>query len=228
MSIGQNHIVAKLEKNSKAIDGQRLARVIAKKNKEGNYECEHLTESKAISIPIINGAFTEGELKMLQPHIIGMIANAQDELIRECIINGATSINDAQISIAECIKYLDDSAKGNRITSEYMQKWFVDTYTEPAMEFICTAICKYDANQLSQEQVLSIEKRVNVLRDMFAGWASPKYSPDIPKCKAMRKFGEFLGSDNWDARMQAIQDKVIATQKKKEEELSMDALGFAE
>lgn len=227
MSIGQNHLVSKLEKNSKAIDGQRLARVIAKKGKDGNYENANLNESKAISIPMI-AALDAVQLQSLMPHILGMVCNAQDEIIRECIIAGATSINDEQISIAECIKYLDDSAKGGRITSEFMQNWFVETYGDPAMEFVCNAVCKFDANALTPDQVIAIEKRVNVLRDMFAGWASPKYSPDIPKCKAMRKFGEYLGSENWDARMQSIQAKAIAVQEKKEQELSMDALGFAD
>lgn len=228
MSIGENHVVSKLEKNSKAMEGQRIARVIAKKNKEGNYESEHLKESKFLSIPVISGTFTEGELRALQPHIVGMIANAQDEIIRERVAMGATSINDAEISVGECIKYLDDSAKGNRITSEYMQKWFVDTYTEPAMEFIC-AISKFDVGNLSQEQVNVIEKKVNVLKDMFAGFASPKYSPDIPKCKAMIKFGEFLGGeDNKDERIKNCIAKAVKIKEEKEKELSMDALGFGE
>lgn len=225
MSIGQNHVFSKLEKNSKALDGQRLSRVIAKKNKEGNYESEHLKESKAISIPVI-AAIAENELKALMPHIVGMVANAQDEIIRELVLGGATSVNDEQISIGECIKYLDDSAKGNRVTSEFMAKWFGETYADPAMEFICNVVCKFNGDDLSQEQVNTIEKRTNVLRDMFAGFASGKYSPDIPKCKAILKFGEFIGKDNWDARMQAIQDKTAKIKAEKEEALNMDALGF--
>jgi hypothetical protein len=226
MSIGQNHVFSKLEKNSKALEGQRLARVIAKKNKQGEYESEHLVESKCISIPVVNPEFTPGQLNALQPHIVGMIANAQDEIIRELLLNGSSSVNDAQIAIDECIKYLDDASKGNRITSEYMQKWFGEVYSEPAMEFICNVICKFDPNELTADQAGVIEKKSNVLRDMFVGFASPKYSPDIPKCKAMIKFGEFLGGDNWDERMKNIQSKVAKVKAEKEAELSMDALGF--
>lgn len=228
MSIGQNHVFSKLEKNSKAIDGQRLARVIAKKNKEGNYESEHLQESKCISIPVI-AELSQSQLTALMPHVIGLVANAQDEIIRELLITtGATSINDAQISIEECVKYLDDSAKGNRVTSEYMQKWFSETYEEPAYEFICVEVCKYNPNDLSEAQSATLEKKFNILRDMFAGFASGKYSPDIPKCKAILKFGEYLNKDNWDARMTNVQEKTAKIKAEKEEALSMDALGFAD
>lgn len=228
MSIGQNHVVNKLEKNSKALAAdQRLIRVIAKKNKEGNYESANLTESKCISVPVISPEFSQSQLSALQVHIVGMLANAQDEIVRELIIEkGISSVNDAEIGIDECIKYLDDSAKGNRITTEYMQKWFMDTYYEPAVEFICKAVCKFDDADLSTEQVEVIEKKVSVLRDMFAGWASPKYSPEIPKCKAMIAFGSFVTPDNFDARMQSIQDKAAKVKKLKEEELTNDALGF--
>lgn len=227
MSIGSNHVVNKLEKNSKAIDGQRLARVIAKKNKEGNYESEHLQESKCISIPVIQ-SISESQLRAAMPHIIGLFANAQDEIIRELIINGQSSVNDAQISIEECIKYLDQSASGGRVTSEYMQKWFNEVYIEPAMEFITTEVCKFNPDNLTSAQVEVIEKRCNVLRDMFAGFASGKYSPDIPKCKAILKFGEFLSQDNWDERMKAIQAKTANIKKEKEDALNMDALGFGD
>lgn len=226
MSIGENHVVNKLEKNSKALDQQRLIRVIAKKNKEGNYESEHLKESKCISVPVIQGEFSESQLKALQPHIVGILMNAQDEIVRELIVQGGiTSVHDNQISIAECIKYLDDSAKGNRITSEYMTKWFADTYFDPAAEFICE-LCKFDPKEISTAQETVITQKINTLASMFAGFASPKYSPDIPKCKAMLKFAEYLGEENWDDRMKALKEKVEKIKTEKEKELSMDALGF--
>jgi hypothetical protein len=228
MSIGSNHIVSKLEKNSKALPEQRLTRVIAKKNKDGEYESPNLVESKCVSVPVVN-SLSEMQIKALMPHICGMVQNAQDEIIRELIIaSGISSVNDAQISVEECIKYLDDSAKGNRVTSEYMQKWFTETYGEPAMEFICVQICKFDPEQLSTDQASTIEKRCSVLRDMFAGFGSGKYSPDIPKCKAILKFGEFLTKENWDSRMSVIQEKTTKIKKEKEDALNVDALGFGE
>lgn len=227
MSIaGTNHVVNKLEKTSKAMEGQRLARVIAKKNKSGEYESEHLTESKCISIPIIKAEFTNEQLVQLSPHITGMLMNAQDELIREKILQGGcTSVNEEEISIGKCIQFLDESAKGNRVTNEYMVKWFTDTYAEPATEFI-VALCKFDPESLTDDQLQVVDQKTNVLASMFAGYASGKYSPDIPKCKAMIKFGEYLGSENWDDRMKVLIEKSVKIRDEKMNEMSMDALGF--
>jgi hypothetical protein len=228
MSIGTSHVINKLEKNSKALPLQRLARIIAKKNKDGDYESEHLKESKCISVPMLQPQFTPEQINAIAPHIVGMLESAQDSIIRDLIItDGVSSIHENQISFDECVKYLDDSAKGNRVTSEYMNKWFFDTYGEPALEFICTQVCKFDPEELTADQSNVIEKRSNVLASMFAGFASGKYRPDIPKCKAIAKFGEWLGGEeNWDSRMKNIQEKTAKIRKELEDALSMDALGF--
>jgi hypothetical protein len=224
-NISNRHNVAKLEKNSKALSGQRMARVIAKKNKDGQYESANLVESKFVSLPVIAG-FTQEQLTALTPHIMGLVNDAQDAIVRDAIIeSGATSIADELISVDACIAYLDDAAKGNRVTGEYLAKWFTETYLDAAMQFVC-AMAKFDAESLTQDQIAMIEKKCNVLRDMFAGFASGKYSPDIPKCKGMIKFGEFVGVDNQDARMQNFLAKAVKIKTEKELELNSDALGF--
>lgn len=227
MSIGSTHVISALKKDSKPLPEQRLARVIAKKNKDGDYESAHLQESKCVSIPILSEEFSVEQIKAIAPHIVGMLESAQDAIVRDLIITeGITSVHEDQISFGECVKYLDDSAKGNRVTSEYMQKWFFEVYGEPALEFICVQVCKFDVEKLSSDQSVVIEKRSNVLASMFAGFASGKYRPDIPKCKAIAKFGEYLQEENWDARMKNIQEKTAKIRKELEDALSMDALGF--
>lgn len=226
-NISNRHNVAKLEKNSKALSGQRMARVIAKKNKEGQYESANLVESKFVSIPMMDSqSINDAQFIALQPHINAMLQNAQDELIRDAIVqNGAITITDEDISVDACIKYLDDSAKGNRVTGEYLAKWFTETYLEAAMQFVC-AMSKFDAESLSADQEIVVMQKCNTLSSMFAGFASGKYSPDIPKCKGMIKFGEFVGVDNQDARMQNFLSKAVKIKTEKELELACDALGF--
>lgn len=226
-NVSQMHSVQKLEKNSKALSGQRMSRVIAKKGKNGEYESSNLTESKFVSIPLIT-EFSADQLNALKPHIIGLVMGAQDAIIRDRIISeGISSVHENEIAIDKCIAYLDDEAKGNRVTGAYLQQWFTDTYYEQAAEFVCTS-AKFDPNALTQEQINVIEKKVNVLRDMFAGFASPRYKPEIPQCKAMIKFGEFITTDNCDARMSNFITKATTVKKEREDEMSMDALGFAE
>jgi hypothetical protein len=224
-NISNRHNVQKLDKASKALSGQRMARVIAKKNKDGQYESVNLVESKFVSIPAI-GPISDEQFKALEVHVQSMLMDAQDQLIRdEIVTNGATSIGDEQISIDACIAYLDDAAKGNRVTGEYLAKWFTETYLDAAMQFVCAAM-KFDAENLTQDQAEAIAKKCNVLNSMFAGFASGKYSPDIPKCKGMIKFGEFVGVDNQDARMQNFLAKAVKIKAEKEAELNSDALGF--
>ncbi len=226
-NVSNTHNVAKLEKNSKAFTGQRVARVIAKADKQGNYPSEHLKESKFVSVPTISPEFTGIQLTSLSAHIVGMLNDAQDSIIRDRVIDGATSINDDEISVDACIKYLDDAAKGNRISGEFISKWFMDTYADSAVEFIAT-LCQFEgpADQYSIEQLKTIETKVNVLSSMFAGFASGKYSPAIPQCKAMIKFGEFLTADNQDPRMLNYIAKAVEHKTKRENEMSADALGF--
>jgi hypothetical protein len=225
-NIGNTHLVQKLEKQSTALSGQRMARVIAKKNKDGSYESANLSESKFVSVPLIT-ELAPNQISVLMPHVLKMIWDVQDSIIRELIVNdGITSVHDDQISVDAVSVFLDESAKGSRITTEYLAKWFTESYLEAAMQFVCV-MSKFDPDTLTPEQEQVIEKKCAVLRDMFTGWASPRYSPDIPKCKGMIKFGEFLGEVvNDDARMSAYLKKAQEVKEVKEKELSCDALGF--
>lgn len=226
--ISNRHTVLTLDKTSKALSGQRLARVIAKKNKDGEYESPNLTESKCVSIPRLENP-TQEQLTAMMPHIVGMLSDVQDNLIRECIIKtGASEVSDDEISVDACIRYLDSDSSGGRITSAYLAQWFTDTYSESAYQFIAH-MCKFgdDFNSYTDAQLDVIEKKTNVLRDMFAGYASGKYAPDMPKCKAMIKFMEFCGgTDAVDSRMSMY---AVRTQKRLDElmaDTSIEALGF--
>jgi hypothetical protein len=228
-NVSDRHTIETLDKKSKALTGQRLARIIAKADKNGMYQSANLTVSKCVSIPKLTIAdFTPDHINALMPHLVSMIQDRQDDVIRDKIITeGITSIADADISIDACIKFMESNAGSGRLSTEYLQEWFTEVYADASYEFI-GALCKFgdDPNQYTEDQLNVIEQKSNVLRDMFAGFASGKYMPDMPKCKAMLKFGEFVGADNQDARMQSYiaraqkqLDKLIA-------ETSADALGF--
>jgi predicted transcriptional regulator len=88
----------------------------------------------------------------LTPHIVGLVNDAQDALIRDAIIENGATIIDEEISVDACIAYLDDAAKGNRVTGEYLAKWFTETYLDAAMQFVC-AMSKFDAESLTPDQI---------------------------------------------------------------------------
>lgn len=226
MSHSNRHQFQALTKASKPLSGQRLARVIAKAQKDGSYH-PNLTESLCISIPMLTQTEAESHITALMPHIVGMLMDAQESIIKELRIDsGCTEIADESISVAACVAYLDESARGNRVTSEYLAEWFKESYSLHAAQFIA-AMMKWgdDFDSLSADQVAIIESKTNVLASMFTGFASGKYSPDIPKCKAILKFGEFLAGET-DSRMDAILAKTLRIKEERERELSSDALGF--
>lgn len=236
--ISNRHQIVLMDKKSKAMNGQRLVRIIAKAasaplgdnwvKKESGFYNPHLTASMCVSVPHIELSDVQAQITALLPHIGVMLESVQDSIIGELRKeSGTDGINDAEISVAACIAYMESENKGNRVTSEYLAKWFEDTYSLAAAEFIAT-MCGFseDCNNWTPDQVVVIETKSRAIRDMFAGFASGKYSPDIPKCKAMIRFCEFIGAESLDVRMVTYRDKAVKIKSEKEKELSVDALGF--
>lgn len=226
MSHSNRHQFVKLEKNTKPFTGQRIARVIAKADKEGKYS-EHLTESLAVSIPVLAVSDLSEHLSSLMPHLLGLVHDTQDKIISELRKqDGRSEISDDDISVKSVIEYLDSSVGGSRVTSEYLQEWFKETYSVQAAEFIIV-MCKWSETleTLTVEQQGVVEQKINVLSGMFAGFASGKFKPQIPQCKAMVKFAEFV-ADSADARLISFAERAARIQKERELELSADALGF--
>jgi hypothetical protein len=228
MSIGTTHLFSVLDKKSTALEGQRGMRLIAKADADKNYPAPHFCKSLFASVPVISDDAIIDAFPALITYVRSMILEpAQNAIAREYAIEdaGHTSINDAQINVAACLQWLEAESKGDRITKEVVQKWFLDTYEEMAGEYIALAL-KWDVENISQEQNKVLDQKINVLRDMFAGWCGGKYSPDMQKLKAMVKFAEFIGPDNMDARMKNYSDKATKMLAEKESELSANALGF--
>lgn len=220
MSIVSNvHQFAPLTKDSKALSGQRLVRLIAKANKDGSYPSPHLTKSLCVSVPVVGQDDVVSVIDQLIPHVIGMVKDAQDSIIREWRIEyGREEIPESEFSINQVVAYLDENAAGDRVSSEYLQEWFTDLYATIAAEWI-SAQLKVDSS------AAVVAQKVTVLRDMFAGFSSPKYSPPIPKLKAMIRFCQVAG-DSADSRLSGYHDKCASLLRKKEAELSDNSLGF--
>ena len=220
MSVISNvHSFVKLDKDAKPAMGQRLVRLIAK----GAAKHHNLSESLAVSIPRVTQDDVADCIDRLLPHVVGMVQDAQDKMIREIRIeSGRDEIHDDQISMSEVIAFLDATAAGDRVSSEYLEQWFAEEYRDVAIRYIADAIGA-DLNA-SGDVPEAVTQKYNVLASMFAGWSSNKYSPNIPKLKAMIRFSESVSE--CDSRMAAMIAKCRAMLVKKEAELAEDALGF--
>jgi hypothetical protein len=225
-AISNRHQFVKLDAKSKPYAGQRLVRVIAKKSKDGTYG-PNLKESMCVSVPGVTMSEVTQAIDSLMPHIVRMVEDAQDSIVCELRKeSGADTVGDDEIALDKVIAYLDAVAKGNRVTSEYLGKWFEDTYALAAAEFISLA-CRFgsDPEAWTPDQVRVVETKTNVLSGMFIGWSSGKYSPDIPKLRAMVKFVEFVG-EGADSRLCVYGEKAGKMLETKLAEVSEDALGF--
>lgn len=212
------HSFVKLDKDAKPAMGQRLVRLIAK----GAQKHPNLNESLAVSVPRVTQDEIADVIDRLLPHVVGLVQDTQDKIIRDWRIEfGREAIPESEFSVDECIAYLDATAAGDRVSTEYLQEWFMDEYKEVAIAYICNAM-QLDHGPDNVPDVAL--QKCNILRDMFAGFSSPKYSPPIPKLKAMIAFAGSVSE--LDTRMSAMVTKAKAMLQKKEAELAEDALGF--
>lgn len=209
-----------LDKKSAALSGQRLIRLIAKKSKDGTYENSNLQGSLCVSVPHVAEGDVIDAIDKLLPHVVAMVKDTQDKIVREWrITHGRSEIPGEVFDVPSVIRWLDDNATSDRFTTEYLQEWFMADYADVAHQFIRSAI-----DGAAQE---IIDAKTNVLRDMFAGFASGRYSPNIPQCKAMIRFAQFASDKGGICgRMDGFYQKCEEIKAKKEAELSDNALGF--
>lgn len=219
-NVSNVHQFAPLTKDSKPLNGQRLVRLIAKKTKAGTYESENLAGSHCVSIPHIAEDDIVANIDKLLPHVVSMVKDTQDKIIREWrILHGRNEIPESEFDIASVIGWLDANATSDRFTTEYLQEWFMTEYADTAAAFIRRAI------DGAADEIIAA--KVSVLRDMFAGFAGARYSPAIPVCKAIIRFGDYCSENGViDSRMDTFVGKTREILEKKEQELASDALGF--
>lgn len=217
-----NHSFVTLDKNTSALTGQRLVRLIAKSARGTDKPSNpNLVHSLAVSIPYVTMDEVVNVIDKLIPHVIGMVQDTQDKIIREYRLeSGNETINQSLIDVNAVIAWLDSSATGERVSKEYLQDWFTSEYEDITKQWI---------NQIAGGELNEdiVTQKTNLMRDMIAGWASPKYSPNIPSLRAQIRFmSACVENEVSDTRMNGILDKAKTMLDKKEKELSTDALGF--
>lgn len=219
--VSTSHAFTQLTKDSAPMSGQRLVRLIAKASRDGKYPSPHLTESLCVSVPRLTQEEVIESIDRLIPHLVRMCEGVQDKLVREYRIeSGRDDVHQDIFGMSQVIAYLDADSLGDRVTREYLAEWFIGSYGDVARDWINTV----SGGALAEDIVSS---KCDVLRDMIAGWASPKYSPPIPALRASIRFIDHcVAGDVCDSRMAGIREKCVRMLERKENELSADALGF--
>lgn len=187
MSIGTSHVFNVLDKSSKPIDGQRLVRLIAK----GENKSPNLSGSMCISIPVVTAEEVVGHIEALLPYVVGMVQDTQDKIIREYRIeSGASDMHENLFDVPHVVEWLAANATGERVTREYLARWFTEDYGEVAHEWIRTL----KSSEGATPEV--IERKFNVIRDMVASFADARTKHSKPQCKAVLAFAEVVECDS--------------------------------
>lgn len=171
MSIGNCHTVnAFVAGTSKAMDGQRLAKVGYKKTKDN----PNPLKSVCVSVPMIDTPFTAEQIEKLQDHIVAMVEKAQDGIIRGLYEAnpGLMSVGDDEITIEKCIEFLEMEETGGRLTIEKINAWFVDSgLSEKLTEFLRMNGAKKLSGEALEKAVI---QSLNGYKGMIAGLSGGK------------------------------------------------------
>lgn len=143
MSIISNrhNVVAFESGKSKPFQDQRLAKVGYKTStdKVTKKEIPAKFPSVCASIPEISG-WTEQQNQRLRPYFVTLLEDTQDKIFRslyESSDGSLSNIGDDDLSIDQCISYLESEATGDRLTKEKIGEWFDSSLRDNLTVVIC-------------------------------------------------------------------------------------------
>lgn len=211
-NISSTHTITSFDsKTSKAYEGQRLAKIIYKilKDKDGK-ELPKKFESVCVSIPPVASAVIIDNIAAFVPYLRDWYADKQDAIIRARYELGATSISDEQINASAVLEYLEEEAKGGRLTKDDVIIWFKDSLADTLAVAFADKLGM--SNTPSAQEEIRIEQMVAVYRDKFAALAGGKtqYAKDI--AIKLQKALELADSNPLTDRFTARLDKMINTE----------------
>lgn len=185
-------------KTSKAFDGQRLIKVIYKTVRKGE-NAGTRKDSKCVSIPA-DVVLDDDTYSAFEPHILSLYKDTQDSIIRYLVDAGATEIQDAQIDSKAVLLWLEEEAKGNRLTREAVTIWFNASMADLLTVAFGDKLGVSDTP--TESQVKQIDVAVGVYRDKFAGLAGGKTSYDKETSVKLLKVLELVEENEITAKFQ--------------------------
>jgi hypothetical protein len=179
---------------SEALTGQRLAKVKFKHTEKSPRKYPN----QCVSVPFIQADDIQANIPALMDHIRAMLESAQDGIVRSLFESSdgtLTQVNDAEISIAACINYLEAESTGSRLTKELINGWF-DLSVKDYLFVIIGEKLKYSMDSdLTPEQDATIGKHLNGYRDLFASLAGGKTILQEKQIKSLGNVLELIDSD---------------------------------
>lgn len=214
MSISNRHsVVPFVAGETTAMADQRLAKVGYKSTKKTPAKFKSI----AVSVPQIT-SIDEEQLERLLPHVVAMLENAQDGIIRslyESSGGNLASVSDEEISIDACIGYLEAEATGGRLTKEKVEEWFTENLSD---NLSVTIADKLKFTELTPETEKVVNQHLNAYRGILASLAGGKTLLNPAQIAGCKKALELTANE--DDTYKKLLARLVAMEKKPD----MDAL----
>jgi len=203
-------------KTSRAWDGQRLIKITYKTVRKGD-KAGTKKDSMCVSVPPV-ADLDDVTLSAFKPYIKALREDTQDKIARDLYEAGRTEITDSDLCDTAILAWLEEEAKGNRLTKEAVIAWFDATMADTLTVAFGDKLGVSDVP--NAEQVKQIEGAIEVYRKMFAGLAGGKtsYAPNVA-VKLLKAF-EIVGCDD------DIAKKFTARLEGMKEEKGADLMGL--
>lgn len=167
----RHSVVPFISGESKALSGQRLAKVGYKSSKQNPAKFP----SVCASIPRIPDEMIEENVSRLKDHFRGFLETAQDGIFKSLYEsrNGSMdAITDEDISIDAIIGFLEAESTGGRLTKETVYQWFDQSASEATIAVICEKLGFPES--LNEDQMEVVSKHRNAYREVFASLSAGK------------------------------------------------------
>ena len=183
-------VVSYVPGKTKALDGQRLAKMTYKTDKETGIK----PDSKAVSIPVIKWDSVAPHLAALQGEFLAVVHRAQDGLIRGLVEAGKSEVTDEAINISAVVAYMLED--GGRLTGDTIREWFKESLAEPLMLTFASKLGISEDSTPTTEQENKLAAILKGYEDSFAKLASGAASFNDMQKTNMIKAMELSGLDS--------------------------------
>lgn len=195
-----HNVTAYDSKKSEALTGQRLAKC--------KYKTTVKTPAKypsvCASVPFLKADDVTPHLTQLMGHIGAMLETAQDGILKSLYetSDGALSVvTDADISVTACIAFMDAVSQGNRLTSEFIEAWFVESVQDYLVAMV-TEKLKYD-DDMTPEQEKTVMQHVNGYKGLYSSLAGGKTILMDKQIKSLQNVLGLIDSDDTCEKLKA-------------------------
>lgn len=174
---------------SKALSGQRLAKVGYKSSKQNPAKFP----SVCASVPRIADEMIEENVSRLKDHFRGFLETAQDGIFKslyESRGGNMDAITDEDISIDAIIGFLEAESTGGRLTKELVYSWF-DMQANDAVIAVISDKLGFP-EQMNEDQMEVVSKHRNAYREVFASLSGGKTMLNAKQINGLRTVLELI------------------------------------